>query len=105
MGIAPVEQFQNERGIVDTSPEGTDVESGTLIRNPPRLFNRTYGEVFKQASQTFSSTFNRFPIHEHDIAEAEPLWIIRYLDDPKFRFQLDALAGPDPLVVAFDCDS
>ena len=55
MGIAPVEQFQNERGIVDTSSEGTDVESGTLIGNPPRLFNRTHGQIFKQDSQTFIS--------------------------------------------------
>jgi hypothetical protein len=105
MGIAPVEQFQHERRVVNTSGEGTDIESGTLSGNPPCLFNGTHGEIFKKESQALVSTFDRFPIHSYDIAEAEPLWVVWHSDDSEFRFQLDALARTNPLVVAFHCDS
>ena len=105
MGIAPVEQFQNERWVVDTSPKRTDIESRTFSGNALGLFNRTDRKVFKQVGETFISTFDSLPIHSQHIAEAEPLRIIRHSDDAEFRFELDALSGSNPLTVALDCDS
>lgn len=105
IGIAWIEKLQNYRWIIYGPRDRTDIESGTLTRNPLGLLDRIHSTILKKSDDAFVAPFDNSSIHVQDIPKAEPLRIIRHPDNPELRFEQSSLADPNPLLITLDGDS